>query len=306
MNISVNTGLSGRFRLVKSRNGEVSQDVEFENLILDAGLDRWGTGRIIDRCFCGSGTTAPAVTDVSMGSLLATSTSRQTVPSYITANSTSRWTEVTTCYRFAAGVGTGTWYEIGMGWDLGLFSRTLIKDGSGNPTSITKLSDETVDVYYTLRIQFPASDITGSITLEGVAYDYILRPAAIGSTPNSQTAIFEAFANSPSASGDMRADSVVIGSVTAYPPNAAWNGATTAAAYSPSTYKRRLTFDAGLTDMNVSGGFKSLGFSLMSPGSQIQQRWQMGFYISGVATAVPKTSAKIFSITIDFTWSRGS
>lgn len=306
MNVEINTSISGRVRLVKHRDGAVSEDMEFPNLILNAGLDRWGTGRIIDRCFCGAGTTAPAPSDVSMGSLIATSTTTQVVPSYRTANATERWTEITICYRFAAGVGTGTWYEIGMGWDSGLWSRALIKDGSGLPTSITKLSDETVDVYYTLRIQFPASDITGSILLKGVTYDYVLRPADISNVPNTQTAVFEAFAGAPTTtSGDMRAGASTIGSVTAAAPATAWGGATTAAAYTPGSYKRRLTFDAGLNDLNVAGGFFALGFFLRGGGS-LQTAWQMGFYISGIATAVPKTNAEVFSLTIDFTWARGS
>lgn len=307
MNVEISTGVSGRVRLVRHRDGVVSGDMEFPNLILNAGLDRWGTGRIIDRCFCGAGTTAPAPSDVSMGSLIATSTTTQAVPSYRTANATERWTEITICFRFAAGVGTGTWYEIGMGWDSGLWSRTLIKDGSGLPTSITKLSDETVDVYYTLRIQFPAADITGSILLKGVMYDYVLRPAGISNFPSTQTAVFDAFAGSPTAgTGDMRAGASTIGSVTTDAPNSAWGGATTAAAYSPGSYKRSITFTAGLNDLNIAGGFLALGFFLRGGGTNVQTAWQVGFYISGVATAIPKTSAEEFSLTIDFTWARGS
>lgn len=307
MNLEINTGISGRIRLVKHRDEVVSEDMEFQNLILNAGLDRWGTGRIIDRCFCGAGTAAPTPSDVSMGSLIATSTTTQTVTSYRTANATERWTEITICYRFAAGLGTGTWYEIGMGWDSGLWSRALIKDGSGLPTSITKLSDETVDVYYTLRIQFPVADITGSILLKGVTYDYVLRPAEISIAPSTPTAIFEAFAGSPTAaSGDMRAGATAIGSVTAAAASSSWGGATSAAAYTPGSYKRRLTFDAGLNDLNVTGGFLSLGFFLRGGGINIQTAWQMGFYISGTPTAVPKTNAEVFSLTIDFSWARGS
>lgn len=305
MTIQLHTGLSGRVRLVKHRDGDVSQELEFNNLILDGGLDRWGSGGIIDRCSVGAGNTAPTAADVGLGSLIATSTTKLTVPSFLTANSAERWTEVTTCYRFDAGVGTGTIAEIGMGWDTGLWSRALVKDGSGVPTTITKLADETLDVYYTLRIKFPSSDITGSIVLEGVTYDYILRPAEIASVPLTQDALFAArFASSPSSSGDMRAGSSEIGSVLAPAPNSSWSGATTAAAYSPGTYKRRLTFSAGLTDMNVSGGFKALGLNIR--GGSTQQVWQMGFYIGGTAAAVPKTAAKIFSLTVDFTWARGS
>lgn len=308
MNISVNTGLSGRFRLVKSRNGEVSQELEFDNLILDSGLEQLGVGAIVDRCKVGSGSTAPTVYDVNLAAELATSTDRRAVTPYITANTASRWTEIKTCYRFAAGVGTGTIAEVGMGWASGLWSRALIKDGSGVPTTITKLADETLDVYYTLRIQLPASDITGSIVLEGVTYSYVLRPAMINTHPQTQTAFFgNAFGsyNVTDGSSWYQSGSGIAAVDSAPGGNAEGNGRTSAA-YTPGSKTRRITYSAGLDAANVSGGFKSIVLPVSGAYSNAQQAWQMGFYISGVPAAVPKTATKIFSIVIDYSWSRGS
>lgn len=308
MNISVNTGLSGRFRLVKSRNGEVSQDIEFDNLILDSGLERLGVGWIVDRCKVGSGNTAPTVSDVNLAAELATSTDQRAVTPYITANTASRWTEITTCYRFAAGVGTGTIAEVGMGWASGLWSRALIKDGSGVPTTITKLADETLDVYYTLRIQLPASDITGSIVLEGVTYDYILRPANINTYPQTQNALFgNAFGGYGSSDGSSwDASTTSIAAVDSAPGVYGSGSGRSSAAYTPGSKTRRITYSASLDAANVSGGFKSIILPVSGAYGSGQQRWQMGFYISGVPAAVPKTATKIFSIVIDYSWSRGS
>ena len=308
INTAINTGFSGRFHLVKSRDGVVSQELEFDNLILDSGLERLGVGWIIDRCKVGSGNTAPTVADVNLASELATSTDVRTVTPFITANTASRWTEVTTCYRFAAGVGTGTIAEVGVGWAAGLWSRTLIKDGSGVPTTITKLADETLDVYYTLRIQLPASDITGSIVLEGVTYDYILRPANINTYPQTQNAFFgNAFGGYGSTDGSSwDASNTSIAAVDSAPGVHGSGSGRSSAAYTPGSNTRRITYSAGLDAANVAGGFKSIVLPVYGAYGNGQQRWQMGFYVSGVATAVPKTATKIFSIVLDFTWARGS
>lgn len=308
MNIAINTGLSGRFRLVKSRDGVVSQELEFDNLILDSGLERLGVGAIIDRCKVGSGNAAPTVADTTLASELATSTDRRSVTPYLTASTTSRWTEVTTCYRFAAGVGTGTIAEIGMGWASGLWSRTLVKDGSGVPTTITKLADETLDVYYTLRIQLPAADITGSIVLEGVTYDYILRPARINTHPQGQTAVFGyAFGAYDANDGSSWSTSgLPIAAVDSAPEGTAAGSGRVSAAYTPGSKTRRITYSAGLDAANVVGGFKSIVLPIYGAYNNAQQAWQMGFYIAGAPAAVPKTATKIFSIVLDFTWARGS
>lgn len=308
MNIEIQTGLSGRFRLVKHRDGNVSQELEFENLILDSGLERLGVGGIIDRCKVGTGNAAPTVSDITLSSELATSTDRLSVTPYITANTTSRWTEITTRYRFSAGVGTGTIAEVGMGWASGLWSRTLIKDGSGVPTTITKLSDETLDVYYTLRIQFPAADITGTIVLEGVTYNYVLRPSSIGSYPSDANSLMgNAFGAYNATDGSSwSASSTSIAAVDSYPPAYGAGSERSSDAYSPSSKVRRIKYSAGLDAANVSGGFKSIILPVYGAYNSVQQAWQMGFYLSGTPAAIPKTATKIFSIVVDFSWARGS
>ncbi len=303
MNLQVQCGLYGRFRIVKHRNGEISQELEFDNLILNSGLERWGTGAIIERCQIGSGNTAPAVSDINLAALLATTTSRKNVTPSIVANTTSRWAEVTTCYRFDAGVGTGTIAEVGMGWSDGLWSRSLIKDGSGVPTTITKLYDETLDVYYTLRIQYPSSDITGSIVLEGVTYDYVLRPANIGSNPQSPHYIFEAAFG---AGGRGWVSDTAIAAVDSQIGLSAWLESATSAPYAPGSKSRRIKYQAGLSYANVTGGFKAIHMYVTGYGGNDAIAWQIGFYSSGAPVAIPKTNAKIFSLTMDYSWARGS
>ncbi|MGL4260683.1 MAG: hypothetical protein ACRCTX_03625 [Afipia sp.] len=303
MKIDVKASLSGRFKCVTHKDGVVSSETEFDNLILDSGLERWGTGEIIDRCSIGSGSTPPAVTDINLTSLIATSTTSRTVTPSITANATSRWTEVTTCFRFGEGVGTGTISEVGVGWNGGLWSKTLIKDGSGNPTTITKLADETLDVYYTLRIQYPLADITGSAVLKGVNYDYVLRPASIGANPSSPSYLF----GSKIANGGRGwVYNSTIGAVDTQPGLSSWMEGATTYAYVAGSKTARVKFYAGLDYANVSGGFKSVVMWVVGGYGHDAFGWQMGFYSGGAPVSIPKTNAEIFSVTLDFTWARGS
>ena len=167
---------------------------EFDNLILDAGLNRLGTGGVANCCQVGTGTSAPAVTDTTLQAyLVGTSTiqadSAQSYvagpPAYVTMSRT---------FRFGTGVAAGNLTEVGVGWATAsgsLFSRARIVDGGGSPTTISVLSDETLDVVYTLRAYVPA-DATGSVTLAGTSYGYTMRWAGVGSTiPNLNSLMYQ-------------------------------------------------------------------------------------------------------------------
>ena len=69
-----------------------------------------------------------------------------------------------------------------MGHRLGAVLRALILDGGGSPTTLTILSDETLDVTYTIRVYPPTTDVTGSITLDGVSYGYTIRPCNVSTS----------------------------------------------------------------------------------------------------------------------------
>ncbi|KAK6697260.1 hypothetical protein SNK04_014178 [Fusarium graminearum] len=66
-----------------------------------------------------------------------------------------------------SGVGTGNLSELGTGTSsTNLFSRALIRDPiTGNPVTITKLPDEFMDVTFELRAYVSASDTTGTVTI---------------------------------------------------------------------------------------------------------------------------------------------
>ncbi len=174
-------GLKGEYRLVKTtESGIVLQDTGwFDNMILDSGLNRWGTGSVINGAAIGTGNLAPAVTQTSLqaqaayttNQITSTDTAQASPPYYVTS---------TVSYRFAAGTLNGNYYEVGVGWASGnMFSRALIVDSLGAPTSIAVALTEALDVYYRLRQYPPAADVVASFTIGGVSTTVTSRAASI-------------------------------------------------------------------------------------------------------------------------------
>jgi hypothetical protein len=149
------------------------------NLITDAGLDRWGTGNIITHCCVGSGNTAPAVGDTALVAHVA---------SAAVVNTSTGSLGTTPYYGYKVFVATfsppGSNHnlsEIGWAWASGggsLWSRALIKDGGGTPTTITWLAAETLIVTYELRNYPPLSDtVIEGASIFGETYDLTIRAA---------------------------------------------------------------------------------------------------------------------------------
>ena len=298
--MKLNAGVSGRYKLVTRKVHDLDNavgELEFDNLITDIGLERWATNPIGAKCFIGSGNAPPTVNDTALGAQLAASTATQNLQNWKAYSAAERWTEATICYRFQPGVTLNSIAEVGVGWDGGLWSRALVRDVNGNPTTIQLLSDEVLDVYYTLRIQFPA-DVTGSIVLDGVTYDWVLRPAGLAAWPDSYSYYFHyAFATG----GVAKAST---GSITQPDTAPDWVGGsstTTVTAYVPGSRKRTMAFRFDLNDANIS--IKSIIVQLGS-GYPPTMSWQLGFYQNGQSVGVPKVSSKRLTLTFDFAWGR--
>jgi hypothetical protein len=192
--ISNKSKFKGTYKIEKYKADEYGNAIsdskilisEFSNIITDFGLNHLATNNYWRRyCYLGSGTVEPTVFDTQLqilngGGLNYSSYSNfnQTSPPYY---ATAR-----TTWRFPAGTCTGNNTEIGIGSSATeLFSRTLIKDLNGNPTVLSKLEDEILDVTYELRFYPFLSDVTGEITITGnkgsSTHQYIIRAANVTS-----------------------------------------------------------------------------------------------------------------------------
>jgi len=174
-------GLSGKYVVEKLNNKkEMVDTLEFGNLITNNGLNLMSTNYfagIVETCSVGSGSTPPQYTDTSLESYINRTNGRwistvvETTPEKRSIHKYS--------YAFPQGAIVGTVAEVGIGYSgnqNNLFSRALLKDGNGNPTTITLLADEYLNVYYYLY-EYPRADadIPFSIDISGVTYTGILQ-----------------------------------------------------------------------------------------------------------------------------------
>lgn len=171
MNVQINNSVGARFKLIarKSSTEEITRETGwFKNIVLDTGLNRMAENTWIDRVRVGSGNSAPVASQTQLDNTIASSNttlnggdsiSKQTttLPYYVAAKRT---------YRFPEGVAAGNISEVGCGWGTGLdlWNRALVKDLNGDPTTITVLSDEFLDVIIEVRY-YPTQSFSGSFNL---------------------------------------------------------------------------------------------------------------------------------------------
>lgn len=298
--ISIKAEVSGHYKIeIRKADGTVRQVLEFDNLITDLGLNYMGsTAGYLTYCQVGTGSATPAVTDVALVTWLAgTST-------YASAANTAQSTPPYYCsltkkFRFAAGTATGNLSEVGIGWassGSALFSRALILDGVGSPTTITVLADETLDVTYEFRQYMPTVDTESTIILRAISHDYIGRASYVTS---AATYAWTASTNGVEAGHQIStafhaAYDGAIGAITG-PPSGTSNAPTSLAtnAYVADSFEREHILTWGLTAGNFATGITA-----------IRAKMGIGCYQFGFTPAIMKTAADVFSITFKISWAR--
>ncbi|WP_299589554.1 hypothetical protein [uncultured Microbulbifer sp.] len=179
--------VSGRYRLhaknINTGRERLLADW-FPNLITDNGLNLLTTVSddwtyyygILYTCALGSSNITPSNSDTTLKSLVA---SVNSINATQTINTTENYLSIVKGWTFPEGTAAGNLAEIGVGVDAtNLFSRALIRDADGNPTTISVQSNEILTVTYELRILIPTGD--GVSTVSG--YNITLRSAGITST----------------------------------------------------------------------------------------------------------------------------
>ena len=187
-NIKHSLGVSGHYKLVlRKADGTIKQELEFDNLITDYGLHALISVGMLFNIYSafialGTGSSEPSFSDLKLHTQLGnrfgssgneTISNRNTVPYY---------TELKRKFPSSPGDNTGVISEIGLfisSTGDTCFSRSLIKDSNGNPTTITKLADEFLDVYYSVRLMIPMTDTPFSINISGVNYTGYIRPVNV-------------------------------------------------------------------------------------------------------------------------------
>ena len=201
-------------------------------------------------------------------------------------------------FSFAVGAAEGNLQEVGVGWDAtgsALFSRALILDGGGSPTSITVLSDEILKVTYQFRRYICEVDTTGSVTLNSISYDYTGRAANCGDTTFYWPAIFNALNSPPASFTYCHTYNGAIGAITSAPTGVSGTYTSTVdiSEYVSGTYTTTWEYSFSLSQGNATTGIMSI--SLYFCGA---------YYQIGFDPVIPKTSDETLILTFQASWAR--
>lgn len=321
MTIKTKIALAGHYTIRKySAGGILVQELEFENLITNAGLNMLGNDAtwcgtsttLFSACYVGTGSTAPANGDTALAAYLATSSSQVSKTAInLTADGAAYYMGERYVYRFNQGVATGNLSELGTGTSsTNLFSRALIRDPvTGNPITITVLPDEFLDVTFELRSYVSAADTTGTVTISGVTYDTVTRVADINNinmwsgdfrfTTRGIVAAGPSYFVGPQAN-QCSVYAGTLGAITARPsgastiiPNLSTTVLTTPAAYVSGSFERKATVTLGLSDGNVAGGIRSMTY-----------RNGLGYWQTQFTPAIPKTASFVLTLDTVQGWGR--
>lgn len=302
MNINVPTvTLSGQYRCVVSTDSEgnnVTKDTGwFDNLITDTGLDAIGlsdgddsgsfSGNILDFFRVGSGSTPPQPTDTSLVTEVAAvevdTSERDEVADY-----PAGYNSLVNTSQFAEGVAAGNLSEIGMGGASSLFSRALIVDGAGNPTTITVLANEFLTVFYTLRVNIPKGDVvtTLDVDIDGTLTSHTITMRPMDANDWKFSAAFHTGIR-------MKAMSATLGAETSSPAGGGFSTSISIPSYSPGTYIKSASYTWGLTEANYASGINV--FSGWTPLS----KWQFS-----IDPALNKDNTKSLEVTVSLRYAR--
>lgn len=294
-------GVRGRYKLeaVNVGDGRRRFLADFPNLITDVGLERIAVAsspNYLQNCYVGSGNTAPAFGDTALVALVASTATLQASTLTMQPSSPYFSTRANT-YRFAQGAAAGNLAEIGIGnTSTNLFSRALILDGVGAPTTITVLSTEFLDCTYTFECIVPLTDVTGSVTIAAVSYAYTLRAAnsTAGNVWGSSAA------GTPATPQGLSVYSGAIGAITSSPGGTISNNdSAVVAAYTPGSHVLQITGTWGLNSANFGAG--GITAALLSTSNSVNG---LGQYQWSFTPFIPKDATKILTLTATNAWAR--
>ena len=325
LKLSSQVKLAGHFCLQRRKaDGTLVQEVEFDNLITDSGLNRLGTAGAFNGIVVGTGTAVPSTTDTQLQAYLNYSQTLYATSKTL-GGSPDYWFQRSTTYRFAAGTATGNITEVGAAWITqtaptviyGLFSRALILDGGGSPTVITVLPDEILDVTYTVRAYPNLADAVTTFNIGATTHTLTTRVGKINTANDvdvnlaSRVQIGHSGYTSTLMKLNGRANAGVpmtLGPVTGYlrggtdSPWGATASADTAYVNNSLTHTTTATYD--LPTANFTGGIESVDLTLGAD-SSVGFGSGIAFIVQGIISPrILKTNTMELKLTASVTWGR--
>jgi len=320
-NKPINMGMvyKGEIKItMRDANGKYLYETDWlPNVITDVGLDNVAIhgSSMWQNCYLGSGNTPAAFTDTALATYMgqangsgapATTTGSNGAPNYEVYEIRG--------YRANAGVATGTIQEIGFGnINTNLSVRSIISPG------IVKANDQIMDITHKRWFwrDLVTSDLTGTLDISGVTYDWILRAAEVAVGYAEGFASAGNFSNTYFCYGELKAASVTGGASVIKTSYIYRNGGVTAA-YTPGSYTRNNTTYLGIDNGNHVSGIRTvewtdgcqnildfaLGAFMRNPGFACSFYSQADGGIGGGGSAIMKTSDETFNISATRSWRR--
>jgi hypothetical protein len=302
--ISVNMGVGGEFRLiVRDSMGKAVQDTGwFHNTLLNGGLLNMGNLSTWASYFhVGSSNAAVNQTQSALVAWLAESNTTPVSDINENLGAADYEGRTTRAKRFPAGGGAVTIREVGISSsspNSNLSIRALVTP------EVDKSSEQVLDMYYRFTA-FPSQiDATGSVTIDGILYNYIARPGTIDETAYT----FNQW--SPDSSGIQRAYDGDIGDLFNIPAGSS-DSSTSVAVDSVTantvtgTSAYHMFFD--LDDGNLGSGLRSIASQVKlgsgaSNGLKLQV--QFGTGVDATGDPIPKINTKVLTFDLKLEWSR--
>lgn len=191
MKYEIPVNISGRFR-IKIKNTETNEVKEYpwqNNLVLDRLYDEiniYTASYIGGTIAVGTGTSTPAATQTKLDNWIANSSGSSSIASSLVWTGPNYTTGVfnESSYEFTQGAVVGNISELGLG-EFGvtnpdLTTRSLIKDGAGNPTTIAVTSNDILIVEYRIDFNWSHGVVTSTQTIDGVSTTVKMMPFAFG------------------------------------------------------------------------------------------------------------------------------
>ena len=316
-------GLQGSFVIQKRRDGVITQELEFENLITNNGLDYAGqdgayTGIWFDGSawanvmVVGSGNTPPTNGDSQLQAIIgsAINVSNNNWGSVYTARAGAVPAYYTLTQSVVVPMNTrlGNWAEIGIGKTATqLFSRALIKDTNGTPIVLTVVANEEVTITYRLKVYYSNTQTTEVINYAGTDYTFVSRLNKIGSggiyiNEPSGYSIFGRYngASGPTVGGQTSTFGAVSSIGTEYDSSIAGTllatkDGTTADAYTLGSYVRRWTATFTPTEGVSATPIQAFSSKLGNSGSSV---------VTSISPSVVKLNTHTLTIKFGVTWGR--
>lgn len=300
MNINCTLGGFFKFEATNSETGEKRLLSDWQkNLITELGLERIGiAGSVIGRVQVGSGQAVPNINDTQLAAFVGETSTGFGSDTFGASSTEPYYGFARRTFRFPLGGAAGNLSEVGILTASGhLFSRSLIRDINGNPTTITVLPNEFLDVTYELRIHAPTADVTSQFTLDGNTYDCVVRAAQAGNAGFWATTIHTFGASGLPGFGlgsaGVAAFTGDIGTRTQGPSGTSASSTPSQLAYAANSRYIEVNADFALDTANFPGGIRSIRF-----GSNI------GCYQAQFTPAIPKDNLRTLRLTVRHHWAR--